>query len=259
MKILTIGDIVGECGTSFVRTHLPSIIKEYNADMVIANGENASKGNGLDITTAEVLFSAGVDVITSGNHIWHKYEMSKRIDDFPNILRPANYPGDCPGNGYVIYNAYNVKVLVISLLGTVYMEPLASPFDTAESILEREKGKYDISIIDFHGEATSEKAALAYYLEGKADAVVGTHTHVQTNDARILPNGTAFITDLGMTAAEDSILGVKTECILYKFKTHMPNKFEQAEGKVRLCGALLTFNDNSYKAQSIENISIYKC
>ncbi len=258
MKILTIGDIVGECGTSFIRKHLDSIRKEYNADMIIANGENAAKGNGLDISTAETLFDSGVDVITSGNHIWNKHEMQKRIDDFPNILRPANYPGECPGNGYVIFNAGNVKVLVISLLGCVYLDAMASPFDTAKRILEREKGNFDVSVIDFHAEATSEKAALAYYLEGSVNAVVGTHTHVQTNDARILPNGTAFITDLGMTAAEDSILGVKTECILYKFKTNMPTRFEQADGRVKFCGALITINDSTFKTENIQAINIYR-
>ncbi len=258
VKILTIGDIVGECGTSFVRTHLDSIRKEYAADIIIANGENAAKGNGLDIDTAETLFSAGVDIITSGNHIWNKHEISKRIDDYPYILRPANYPGECPGNGYIIFNARNVKVLVISLLGCVYLDALASPFETVKRILEREEGNYDVSVIDFHAEATSEKAALAYFLEGKVNAVVGTHTHVQTSDARILPNGTAFITDLGMTGVEDSILGVKTECILYKFLTHMPIRFEQADGRVKFCGALITVNNATFKTESIQAISICK-
>jgi len=255
MKILMIGDIVGECGTAYIRNNLDRIRTEFKADMIIANGENAAKGNGLDIDTAEILFSAGVDVITSGNHIWNKFEMPKRIDDYPNILRPQNYPGECPGNGYVIFNASNTKVLVLSLLGCVYMDALTSPFECAKRILEREKGNYDISVIDFHAEATSEKAALAYYLDGTVNAVVGTHTHVQTNDAKLLPCGTAFMTDLGMTGAEESILGVKKECILYKFLTHMPTRFEQAEGKVRFCGALITVDDSSYKTKSIEAIT----
>ena len=256
MKILTIGDIVGPCGTRFIRENLDGIRKELGADMIIANGENAAKGNGLDIDSAQLIFSGGADVITSGNHIWNKHEMQKCIDDYPNLLRPANYPGDCPGNGYVIFSTGNARVLVMSLLGTVYLDSYASPFDTAKRILEREDGKYDVSIIDFHAEATSEKAALARYLDGSVTAVVGTHTHVQNSDARILPLGTAFITDLGMTSARESILGVKTECILYKFLTKMPVRFEQGDGPVQFNAALITVDNTTFKATDIKSILI---
>lgn len=258
MKILTIGDIVGECGTKFIRSELNSIRKELDADMIIANGENAAKGNGLDIETAELLFAGGVDVITSGNHIWNKHEMQKRIDAYPNILRPANYPGECPGFGYVIFNASNIRVLVMSLMGTVFLDSFASPFETAERILQREKGEFDISIIDFHAEATSEKAALARYLDGKVTAVVGTHTHVQTSDARLLKQSTAFITDLGMTGAYESVLGVKEECILQKFLTKMPVRFEQADGDVIFNAALITVDEASFKAREIRAINRIK-
>ncbi len=258
MKIMTIGDIVGECGSDFIRRELPELAKQYGSDMIIANGENAATGNGLDIDTAEKLFAGGVDVITSGNHIWNKHEMQNRIDDYPNILRPANYPGSCPGNGYVIFNAGNIKVLVISLLGNVYMEAFDSPFDTAKRILERENGKYDVSVIDFHAEATSEKAALARYLDGAVTAVVGTHTHVQTSDARIFAKGTAFITDLGMTGPHDSILGVKEECILYKFTTKMPVRFEQADGTVQFNAAITDIDESTFKAKSITAINLIK-
>lgn len=258
MKILCIGDIVGESGVGYIKENLPSIISQNKLQMVIANGENAAKGNGLDIDTAEILFSSGVDVITSGNHIWNKHEIQKRIDDFVNILRPANYPGECPGNGYVIFNAGNIKVLVISLLGCVYLEPLASPFETAQRIIERESGNFDISIIDFHAEATSEKAALARYLDGKITALVGTHTHVQTNDARILPLGTAFLTDLGMTGAYESILGVKSECVIYKFITKMPTRFEPTDGKVQFNGAIIEIDETSFKAKNIEVVNLLK-
>lgn len=256
MKILIIGDVVGPCGTEYLRQNLSSIAREHKVDMIIANGENAAKNNGLDGSTANTIFSSGVDVITSGNHIWHKFEMQNIIDDYPNILRPANYPGECPGSGYVIYNACGVRVLVISVLGTVYLDSLESPFITVERILKREEGNFDISIVDIHAEATSEKAAFARYFDGKVTSVVGTHTHVQTADERILPNGTAFITDLGMTGAYESILGVECERIIYKFMTKMPTRFEQAEGPCQFNGAIVTVDDSTYKAKSIERIFI---
>ncbi len=258
MKIMIIGDVVGQCGTEFLRHNLFDISKQYGVDMIIANGENAAKNNGLDKTSAETLFTSGVDVITSGNHIWHKFEMQNIIDDYENILRPANYPGECPGNGYVIFNAGGTKVLVISVLGTVYLDSLASPFETVERILNREEGSYDISIVDIHAEATSEKAALARYFDGKLTAVVGTHTHVQTADERILPLGTAFITDLGMTGAYESILGVECERIINKFLTKMPTRFEQAEGVCQFNAVVVTIDNISNKATSIERISFIK-
>ncbi len=258
MKILTIGDVVGNCGTTFLRKNLNDIARNYCVDMIIANGENAAVGNGLDIDTANELFSAGVDVITSGNHIWNRHEMQNRIDDFPNILRPANYPGECPGSGYIIFNASNIKVLVMSLIGNVYLDSYTCPFETADRILHRENGNFDISIIDFHAEATSEKAALARYLDGKVTAVVGTHTHVQTNDARILNGQTAFITDLGMTGAYESILGVKQECILKKFLTKMPVRFEQADGQVQFNAAVIKVDECTFKATEITALNFIK-
>lgn len=254
MKILLIGDVVGKCGTDYLKQHLYPFARENGIDMIIANGENAAKGNGLDKSAAQELFSSGVDVITSGNHIWHKHEMQEIIDDYENILRPANYPSQCPGNGYVIYNACGVKVLVISLIGTAYLDSFASPFETADRILSRENGSYDISIIDFHAEATSEKAALARYLDGRASAVVGTHTHVQTADERIFKGGTAFITDLGMTGAYESILGVSEQCILKKFTTKMPVRFDQAEGECQFNAAVIEFDNTTYKAKSIKRV-----
>ncbi len=254
MKILIIGDVVGNCGTAYLRHNLSSFARDNGIDMIIANGENAAKGNGLDMASADVLFASGVDVITSGNHIWHKHEMQGAIDNNVNILRPANYPGECPGNGYVIYNAGGVKVLVISVLGTVYLDSLSCPFETVGRILEREKGSYDISVVDIHAEATSEKAALARYFDGKLTAVVGTHTHVQTADERILPNGTAFITDLGMTGAYESILGVESEKVIKKFLTKMPTRFEQAEGECQFNAVILDVDNTTYKAKSIKRI-----
>lgn len=254
MKILAIGDVVGPAGVDFLAKNLYNIQKKYDADMIIANGENAASGNGLDIETAEKIFASGVDVITSGNHIWNKHEMQKRIEDFPNILRPANYPSTCPGNGYVIFNASGYKVLVISVLGTVYMDAYACPFETVDRILKREQGNFDYCIVDFHAEATSEKCALAKYFDGKITAVVGTHTHVQTADARVLPNGTAFITDLGMTAAYNSILGIKNEIIIEKFLTKMPIRFVQEEGNVQFNAAIIETDSSKITAKCIQNI-----
>lgn len=258
MKILIIGDVVGTCGTEFIRKNLSEISKHNSIDLIIANGENSAKNNGLDKLSADVLFSAGIDVITSGNHIWHKFETQNFIDDYPNILRPANYPGNCPGNGYVIYNAGGVRVLVISVLGTVYLESLTSPFETVERILQREQGEFDISIVDIHAEATSEKAALARHFDGRLTAVVGTHTHVQTADERILPCGTAFITDLGMTGAYESILGVVSERVINKFLTKMPTRFEQAEGECQFNAVIIDVDNVTYKAKSIERVYTVK-
>lgn len=254
MRILTIGDVVGPAGVDFLQKNLYDIQKKYLVDMIIANGENAAFGNGLDVETSERIFASGVDVITSGNHIWNKHEMQKRIDDFPNILRPANYPSTCPGNPYVIFNASGNKVLVISLLGNVYMDSYSSPFETVNRILNRENGNYDYCVIDFHAEATSEKCALAKYFDGKVTAVVGTHTHVQTADARVLTGGTAFITDLGMTAAHDSILGIKNEIIIEKFLTKMPIRFVQEEGAIQFNAAVIETTNDGVKAKSIQSI-----
>ena len=258
MKILIIGDVVGNCGTSFLKKNLMTIAKNNGVDMIIANGENSAKGNGLDSTSADILFSSGVDVITSGNHIWHKYETQNIINDYENIIRPANYPAECPGSGYVIFNAMGVKVLVINVMGTVYLESLSCPFETVEKILKREEGNFDISIVDIHAEATSEKAAIARYFDGRLTAVVGTHTHVQTADERILPNGTAFITDLGMTGAYESILGVESERIIKKFLTKMPTRFEQADGECQFNAVVLEVDNTSYKAVGIKRIFTLK-
>ena len=239
MRILAVGDVVGNGGTEFIRRNLWRIRKEHSIDMVVLNGENAAKGNGLDADTADTLLASGADVITSGNHIWQKHEMKHYIEDNEYILRPANYPHACPGAGCVIFDAMGIKVLVISMLGNVYMpDAFRCPFETADSILKKYEGEYDVSVIDFHAEATSEKVALAKYLDGKVSVLFGTHTHVQTNDARILAGGTGFVTDVGMTGVYDSILGVKNECILEKFLYKMPVRFEEPQGNIMFNGAV---------------------
>lgn len=246
MRILAVGDVVGEGGTAYIRRNLWNIRKEYRVDMTVLNGENAAKGNGLDKDTAETLIAAGADVITGGNHIWRKHEMKRVIDDLTYVLRPANYPAACPGEGSVIFDACGVRVLVLSLLGNVYMpDAYASPFETADRILERFRGEYDIAVADIHAEATSEKAALAKYLDGRVGLVFGTHTHVQTNDACVLPGGTGFVTDVGMVGVYDSVLGVRNECVLEKFLTQMPVRFEEAQGDILFCAACFDVDEKS--------------
>ena len=260
IKVLAIGDIVGQESVSFVKKHLRKLKTDTGASLVIANAENAAPGNGLDPQSAGVLFSCGVDVITSGNHIWHRREIKTYLDDEPCVLRPANYPPVCPGSGYTVVEADGVRFLVMNALGNVYIDPpLACPFVTVEKILEHMAGKYDISILDFHAEATSEKIALARYFDGRVgsgrlSAVFGTHTHVQTADETILPNGCGYITDLGMTGPRDSVLGIRTGCVLDKFRFKMPVKFEVAEGNIELHGAVFSFDTDTAKAVSVERI-----
>jgi len=260
LKVLAIGDIVGQEAVGFVSKNLSKLKKETGASLVIANGENAAVGNGLDPASAGALFSAGVDVITSGNHIWHRREIKTYLDDEPCVLRPANYPAVCPGSGYTVVECDGARVLVLNLLGNVYIDPpLACPFSTLEKILDHMAGKYDIAILDFHAEATSEKIALARYFDarvgaGRLSAVFGTHTHVQTADETVLPGGCGYITDLGMTGPRDSVLGIRTGCVLDKFRFKMPVKFEVAEGNIELCGAVFAFDVESGNAVSVERV-----
>lgn len=253
-KILVLGDVCGACGTGALKKKLWELRKECGADMVIANGENAAVGNGLDKESAQELFTAGVDVITSGNHIWKKSSVQSLLDNCEYVIRPANYPGGCPGSGYCIFDMCSYRVLVINVLGTVYMESLDSPFETADRILKREEGNYDICIIDIHAEATSEKIAFAKYFDGRVSAVFGTHTHVQTADSTVFHGGTGYITDAGMCGAKDSVLGIKNDIIIRKFLTKMPVRHEEADGDAIICGCLFTVETDSGKCVSAERI-----
>lgn len=256
MKILCIGDVVGSSGTDFITNRLWGIRKLTGADFVVCNGENASPGNGLLPADAQKLFDGGVDVITTGNHVWNRRELYGMLEDNVRLLRPHNYPPEAPGTGIArVKTPYGV-VEVVSLMGLVYMASLACPFHMADAILARDKGAVKIRIIDFHAEATSEKKALACYVDGRATAVVGTHTHVQTADEQVLPGGTAFITDLGMTGPTDSILGVGKAEVIEKFLVGLPVRFKPGEGEVVLCGALIEADPETGKAISIERICI---
>ena len=255
MNILFIGDIVGRPGRSFLKIRLKDIVAENKIDLVIGNGENVAGGVGITKSTYEDLINSGVEIITMGNHTWSKKELIDFIEDAGSLVRPANYPPGTPGKGYILLKRKNSRIAVINLCGRVYMEAIDCPFRAVDNILEEIKDSADIVIVDFHAEATSEKQALGWYLDGRVTAVLGTHTHVQTADERILPKGTGYITDVGMTGPYDSILGVEKDIIIKKFLTVMPGKFEVAEGKVIFSGIVLEINEES-KLKNIKRLKI---
>jgi len=260
LRVLCIGDIIGPIGCAAFQSNIDRICKEHQIDVVIVNGENSSpRGRGITSRLVRFFKHNGVDVITTGNHIWAEREIYDQLDQLPELLRPANYPTDCPGNGvYVFTCKTGHTVAVINLQGRVFMrENLACPFKTAESILTFLRDKTDIIVVDFHAETTSEKAGLGYFLDGRVSAVVGTHTHVQTADERVLPGGTAFITDLGMVGPLNSMLGLKKEPIIQNFLTQMPVKFSvETSGPVIICGAWIEIDVRTGKAITIERIRL---
>ncbi len=256
MKILFIGDIVGKPGRIAVRNLLPRIVARDDIDIVIANCENAAGGRGVTRDVLEELYKNDIDVLTSGNHIWDKKGVLEFIDDYETLLRPANYPAGSPGRGSVSLKDASGKAFgVINLEGRVFMKPLDCPFRVAEREIEGLASAVNIIIVDMHAEATSEKQAMGWFLDGKVSAVVGTHTHVQTADERILPNGTAYITDVGMTGSMDSILGVKKDLALERFLTLMPNRFEVAKKDVWLQGVVMDCDIEKGTCRSIERVS----
>ncbi|MCR4399895.1 MAG: TIGR00282 family metallophosphoesterase [Syntrophomonadaceae bacterium] len=258
MRVLFVGDIVGRPGRRAVASLVPRIVRERQVDFVIANGENAAGGKGITATAVDEIIGAGVDVITMGNHVWDNREVFSFIDDEPRLIRPANYPGDCPGQGSHVYTAGGgVRVGIINLSGRVFMAPLDDPFRMADLLVEDLSHRCDIIIVDFHAEATSEKQAMGWYLDGRVHAVLGTHTHVQTSDERILPQGTAYITDVGMTGPADSVLGMERGQALARFLTQRPQRLEVAKGRSQLDAVLLSFDDRTWKAESIERLRFW--
>ena len=255
MKILAIGDVVGHTGVAYLRANLRRIKNHLDADLVIVNGENAAEIHGISQSDASDIFLAGADVITTGNHAFGRFDIYSYLDDEKYILRAANFPGSAPGHGYCIINASGMRVLVINLQGNVSMKvALASPFDAADTILKRESGNYDIAVLDFHAEATSEKLAMGYYLDGRASIIFGTHTHVATADAQVLQGGTGYITDLGMCGSMNGILGVKTESIIHKFMVKTPNVFEAAEGNCKINGAYFEIDEKTGKCLAAQRV-----
>ncbi|TQI68710.1 TIGR00282 family metallophosphoesterase [Clostridium sp. KNHs216] len=253
MNILAIGDVVGSIGCRFLRQRLPAFKKMKGIDLVIANGENSADGNGLTPVSVQFLYDSGVDVITAGNHSFRRKESYELFDSSEYLIRPANFPSSVPGRGSCIVDMGRVQVGVINLMGTIYMESLDSPFDTADRLLA---DMPKITLIDFHAEATGEKRSFGYYLDGRVSAVFGTHTHVQTADECVLPQGTGYITDLGMTGPIQSVLGVKPELVIEKMRTKMPVRFALAEGDCKMECALFQIDEKSGKSVSVERIQI---
>ncbi|MBE6701630.1 MAG: TIGR00282 family metallophosphoesterase [Ruminococcaceae bacterium] len=256
IRILAIGDVVQESGTNFVRRRLWDFRREKKIDFVIINGENSGARSHIDKDSAETLLDGGADVITTGNHVWNNRDFHSYLDNSENVLRPANYPDVCAGKGYTILNVDGYRYLVMCLQGTVFMDSLDSPFHKAEHILEREKGNFDFALCDFHAEATSEKTAFAMFFDGKINVVFGTHTHIQTNDARVLKNGTGYVTDLGMTGVFDSVLGLDADTMIKKFYTKMPVFHKVAEGDIVMSGAIFTLDTDTKKCLSVELVNL---
>ncbi|MDZ7378800.1 MAG: TIGR00282 family metallophosphoesterase [candidate division KSB1 bacterium] len=249
MRVLFIGDVIGKPGRRALQVLLPSLRRELTPDLVIANGENAAGGNGLTLDTAHEILSAGVDVITSGNHIWDQKEFLPHLDGELPVLRPLNYPPGVPGKGYL----QRGEVVVVNLQGRTFMAPIDCPFRTADDLLHR-LTHARIIIVDFHAEATSEKQAMGWYLDGRVSAVLGTHTHVPTADPRILPKGTAFVTDVGMCGPYNSIIGVEVQDVLERFLLQTPKRFTVASGPAVLNAVLVDIDDQSGRALSIVRV-----
>lgn len=256
MKILCIGDVCGKNGCNVLCRTLPNLKRKTGADLCIVNGENSADGNGILPSSADMIFSAGADVITGGNHTVRRAEIHYLLDENPRLLRPHNLPSCVPGSGYYLIDCGKTSVAVLNLIGTVYLDSNACPFLCADELIKKaESDNAKIIIVDFHAEATSEKRAMGFYLDGRVSALFGTHTHVQTADEQILPNGTAYISDIGMTGPTQSVLGVKFEASLARIKDKMPVKFTVADGECSVNGILIEFDDKTKKAISISRVN----
>ena len=257
MKILAIGDVFGKSGCDFLLKKLPTLKKEHAIDLVIANGENSAEGNGILPSSAETLFAAGVDVITGGNHTLRRKEIFNMLEENEFLLRPANLPSSIPGKGITYVDLGYTIVAVINILGVVYLESLSCPFETADKLInEAKQNGAEIIVVDFHAEATSEKRALGFYLDGKVSCIFGTHTHVQTSDEQILPNNTGYITDIGMTGVIDSVLGVEKSIIIQKMKDKLPVKFYGATGDCELNGCIFDVDKSTGFTKSVQRIKV---
>ena len=256
-RLLFIGDIVGKPGRELVRRGLAGLVAHHRIDLVIANGENAAAGFGITPDLAEELFAWGVHVISGGNHSWDKKEIVPYMADHPRLLRPANFPAGTPGRGRVVVEAQNgVSVAVINVMGRVFMTALDDPFRVVADEIGVARRDARVIFVDFHAEATSEKVAMGWHLDGRATAVVGTHTHVATADARVLPQGTAYITDVGITGPHDSVIGVERSAVLQRFLTGLPQRFETATENPRLNGVIVTADEATGRAAGIEQLSL---
>jgi len=257
MRILFIGDIVGKAGRQAIEGVLEKVVAEYKIEFTVANGENAAGGMGMTPSIAVEILDQGVDVLTSGNHIWAKKEIAPFLDEESRILRPANYPPKVPGRGSGIFHSRNGQTVgVLNLEGRVFMKHLDCPFRVGEKEVELLRKETNIILVDFHAEATSEKMAMGWFLDGKVSAVLGTHTHVQTSDDRILDRGTAYITDVGMTGPTDSVIGIREKVALERFLTQTPLRYAVASGEIEMQGAIVEIDTKTGKAVGIQRIRI---
>lgn len=256
MKILFIGDVVGKSGRTAVKAILPELTARYEIDFIIANGENLAGGFGITEKVASEIFNAGIHVITTGNHVWDKKEALTYTAKESRVLRPLNYPPGVPGSGSVIQIVNGRKIAVMNVSGRVFMSNMDCPFRTSENEIKRLREATDIIIVDFHGEATSEKLAYGYFVDGKVSAVVGTHTHVQTSDEKILKAGTAYITDVGMTGPADSIIGVEKEQVIERFLLQIPQRFEIARGPAIFEAVIIDIDPDTGHASAIERLRL---
>ncbi len=255
MKVLFIGDICGSPGRLAAKELIPLINKEHQIDFVIANGENAAGGSGVTPSILSELLSSGIDVLTSGDHIWKKREIYPELDSNPRILRPANYPSGNPGKGATVISAKNgIKIGVVNLVGRVFMQPVECPFRIGLEEVNKLRKETNLIFVDMHAEATSEKIALGWYLDGSVSAICGTHTHVQTADEKIMPKGTAFISDLGMTGPFESVIGRRIDDILVRFINQTPIKFDMAENDIRLDGVVIDVDEKTGRSKSITRV-----
>jgi metallophosphoesterase (TIGR00282 family) len=259
VTLLFVGDVFGKVGRDLVKLALPSLVARRDVDLVIVNAENSAGGFGVTRETCEALFDAGAEVLTSGNHVWDQKEALEYIEREPRLLRPANYPAGVPGRGtFVARTRTGDEVGIVNVMGRVFMLHIDDPFAVAQREVERLKARTPVVLVDMHAEATSEKIAMGWHLDGKATAVVGTHTHVQTADEQVLPGGTAYITDVGMTGPHDGIIGVDRDAALGKFLTALPARFDSARGNPKLHAVLISVDASSGKAAGIERISLTK-
>jgi 2',3'-cyclic-nucleotide 2'-phosphodiesterase len=258
MRILILGDVVGRPARRAMRDLLPGLIEREKADLVIANAENAAGGMGVDLKSAKELLSAGVQVLTSGNHIWKKKEIYSFLDEHEILIRPANFPAGAPGRGWCFWRQNELQALIINLQGRVFMpNHVEDPFRCVDELLENHGRLSPVIIVDMHGEATSEKVAMGWYLDGRASVVYGTHTHVPTADERILPNGTAYITDVGMCGPLDSVIGMEREVVIQGFLTQLPRQFEVAKDNVALQGIITEIDEKNGRAREIRRLREY--
>lgn len=252
-----IGDVVSDCGREHLAKHLLSFKKMYGIDVCVVNGENSARGNGVTPASAQELFDAGADVITTGNHVYRRAEVYDLLDRSPFLIRPANYPAQDPGKGYCIVDRGRYRVAVIDLAGLLYLDSIENPFKKADEILsELREERVSAVVVEFHAEATSEKRALGFYLDGRVSVFAGTHTHVQTSDATVLPGGTGYITDLGMTGNLDSVLGVDKQIVIKKFIDNMPARFDTPSGPASMEGCVFEIDEKTGKCLEAQSFRI---